>query len=179
MTRQDIHTLFAYDRWANRRTLQAASALSAEDFLRDLGGSFRSIRDTLVHIIGGEWLWLAYWKHPPDSAADLAYLRERRGVLFHPDAISDFAAVQAKWSEVEKEQIEFVDSLTDAMLEEKIPFRTTEAKLAHLMQHLANHSTYHRGQIALMLRQLHATPLATDFHEFLFESQHEAPSTHQ
>jgi len=36
-----------------------------------------------------------------------------------------------------------------------------------LMQHLANHSTYHRGQVALMMRQLHAEPLATDFHVFL------------
>jgi uncharacterized damage-inducible protein DinB len=42
------------------------------------------------------------------------------------------------------------------------------------MQHLANHSIYHRGQIALMMRQLHATPLATDFHEFLIEGQPEA-----
>jgi len=41
--------------------------------------------------------------------------------------------------------------------------------LAHLMQHLANHSTYHRGQVALMMRQLHAEPLATDFHVFLVE----------
>jgi uncharacterized damage-inducible protein DinB len=39
------------------------------------------------------------------------------------------------------------------------------------MQHLANHSTYHRGQIALMMRQLNAEPLATDFHVFLVEGR--------
>jgi uncharacterized damage-inducible protein DinB len=53
MTREDIQLLYEYDRWANNRVLQAASALSAEAFTRDLGGSFRSVRDTLVHIIGG------------------------------------------------------------------------------------------------------------------------------
>jgi uncharacterized damage-inducible protein DinB len=42
------------------------------------------------------------------------------------------------------------------------------------MQHMANHSTYHRGQIALMMRQLHSTPIATDFHEFLVARQQEA-----
>jgi hypothetical protein len=41
----------------------------------------------------------------------------------------------------------------------------------HLMQHLANHSTYHRGQIRLMMRQLDAEPLATDFHMFLIEGR--------
>jgi len=55
MTRNDIQTLFEYDRWANNRILQAVSALSPEQLTRDLGGSFRSVRDTLVHIIGGEW----------------------------------------------------------------------------------------------------------------------------
>src|SRR5207249_11887557 len=42
---------------------------------RDLGGSFRSLRDTLMHIIGGEWGWLAYWKASSHSAAFLADLR--------------------------------------------------------------------------------------------------------
>ncbi len=60
MTKDDIQLLHEYDRWANNRVLQAVSAMSAEQFTRDLGGSFRSVRDTLVHIIGGEWGWLAY-----------------------------------------------------------------------------------------------------------------------
>jgi len=58
----DIQLLYKYDRWANNRVLQAVSALSPEQFTHDLGGSFRSVRDTLVHIIGGEWGWLTYWK---------------------------------------------------------------------------------------------------------------------
>ena len=173
MTRQDIQILYAYDRWANKRTLQAARALSAEEFVRDLGGSFRSVRDVLVHIIGGEWIWVSYWKEPPITPASLAELIARRGVLFNPDALLDVAAVESKWAEVEKDQIEFVSSLTDESLEEMLPFRTTRVSLGHLMQHLANHSTYHRGQIAFMMRQLHATPLATDFHVFLVEGQHE------
>jgi uncharacterized damage-inducible protein DinB len=59
MTKDDIRLLYGYDRWANNRVLQAVSGLSPERFTRDLGGSFRSVRDTIVHIIGGEW-GLAY-----------------------------------------------------------------------------------------------------------------------
>ena len=62
MTIDDIRLLYQYDRWANNRVLQATSRLSAEEFTRDLGGSFRSVRDTLVHIIGGEWIWLSIGK---------------------------------------------------------------------------------------------------------------------
>jgi len=39
------------------------------------------------------------------------------------------------------------------------------------MQHLVNHSTYHRGQIALMMRQLGAKPVTTDFPLFLIEGR--------
>jgi len=82
--------------------------------------------------------------------------------------------VKAKWSEIERQQAEFVERLTDESLETMLPARGSELKLAHLMQHLANHSTYHRGQIALMLRQLGAEPLPTDFHVFLAEGRGQA-----
>ena len=174
MTIDDIRPLYQYDRWANNRVLQAASRLSTEEFTRDLGGSFRSVRDTPVHIIGGGWIWLRYWKEPPTSSALLTGLRSRRDLLFNPNSFPNVATVQLKWAEVENEQIEFVNDLTDELLERLLPFRATHVRLAHLMQHVANHSTYHRGQVALMMRQLGAEPVATDFHVFLVECSSEA-----
>ena len=179
MTIDDIRPLYQYDGWANNRVFQAASRLSVEEFTRDLGGSFRSVRDTLVHIIGGEWIWLKYWKEPPTSSALLTGLRTRRDLLFNPDSFPSAATVQLKWSEVENEQTEFVNSLTDELLERMLPFRATQVRLAHLMQHVANHSTYHRGQVALMMRQLGAEPVATDFHVFLVECSSEAAPAQQ
>jgi uncharacterized damage-inducible protein DinB len=163
MTKDDIRLLFEYDRWANNRVLQAAAALSAEQF--------RSVRDTLLHIIGGEWIWLSYWQASSHGPAFLTDLKNRRDALFNPDAFPNAAAVQSKWAEVEQEQIEFVNRVTNESLETLLPFRETQVSLAQLMQHLANHSTYHRGQIALMMRQLAAEPLATDFHVFLVEGR--------
>ena len=58
-----------------------------------------------------------------------------------------------------------------------LPFRKTQIRLAHLMQHLANHSTYHRGQIALMMRHLEAEPLAKDFNVFLVGSRETGAAT--
>jgi len=171
MTDDDIQLLYEYDRWANNQVLQAVSVFTAEQFTRDLGGSFRSVRDTLVHIIGGEWIWLAYWNEPSPHASFVKDLRKRRDALFNPDQFPNVAAVHSKWAQVEKEQAEFVSRVTNESLEKMLPFRTTRLSLAHLMQHLANHSTYHRGQVALMMRQLDAAPPATDFHVFLVEGR--------
>ncbi len=171
MTKDDIQLLYEYDRWANNRVLQAVSSLSAEQFTYVLGGGLGSVRDTLIHIVGGAWIWLEYWKKPPHSPALLADLRKRRDALFSPDAFPNVAAVRSKWGEVEKEQARFVNRVTNESLEKMLPFRGTQVRLAHLMQHLANHSTYHRGQVAMMMRQLDVEPLVTDFHVFLVEGR--------
>lgn len=114
--------LYEYDRWANRRVLQAVSALSPEQFTRDLGGSFRSVRDTLLHIIGGEWGWLTYWKLPSRTPASLADLWDRHDTLFNPEKFPDFPAVREKSAEIEKEQHAFVDAVTDEALANLLPF---------------------------------------------------------
>jgi uncharacterized damage-inducible protein DinB len=178
MNKDDIEVLFEYDRWANGSVLRAASTLSAEQFTRDLGGSFRSVRDTLVHIISGEWGWLTIWKESSLTSAFVTDLWTRIGATFDPNAYCDIAAVQVKWAEVEREQIEFVNRVTDESLRTMLPVRAIHISLAHLMQHMANHSTYHRGQVSLMMRQLGAEPAATDFARFLLVGRGAVAGTH-
>lgn len=172
MIKDDIQLLFEYDRWANHRVLQAASALRAEQFTRDLGGSFRSVRGhARAH---HRWrMGLAYLLERGGSGpAFLKDLWDRHDSLFHPDKFPSITEVKSKWAEVEKEHVEFLNDLTNESLKKMLPIRTTQISLANLMQHLANHSTYHRGQVAQMMRQLDAKPMATDFHLFLLEGQH-------
>src|SRR5215472_17645778 len=171
MTKDEIRLLYEYDRWANDRVVQYVSAITPQQFTRDLGGAFQSVRHTLVHIVAGEWIWLQYWKAESPSVPFINDLRKRRDQLFAAKLYPTIAAAEAKWREVEKGQIAFVESVTDEGLNRMLPFRTTHVSLAHLMQHVANHSSYHRGQIALMMRQLNAEPMATDFHVFLVEGR--------
>lgn len=77
--------------------------------------------------------------------------------------------MQSKWAEVEKEQLAFLSRLTDDLLQKLLPTRLGDVRLALQMQHMASHSTYHRGQVSLMMRQLHAQPVGTDFALFLAE----------
>jgi uncharacterized damage-inducible protein DinB len=174
MNKDDIQLLFEYDRWANKSVLQAASTLSGEQFTRDLGGSFKSVRDTLVHIVSGEWGWLTIWKERALTSEFVTKLWDRIEVTFDPKAYGDIAAVRTKWGEVEREQIDFVSGVTDESLMRMLPIRTTHLSLAHLMQHMANHSTYHRGQVSMMMRQLGGKPVATDFARFLLVGRSEA-----
>ncbi len=164
MNSAEIRTLYGYNRWANRRLLTAAQLLKWQDFTKDLGASHGSIRGTLVHILCGEWLWLRRWRG------------ESPKQTFAPEEFSDWTAVESRWNAVEQEQNKFLESLTNDFLIRRGSYENLEGvrwdyALAEMMQHLVNHSSYHRGQIAVLLRQLGQMPPATDFLVFLDDQQ--------
>ena len=141
MTRGDVRLLYEYDRWANHRILQLIGALTPEQFTRDLGGSFSSVRDVLLHIIASKWAWITYWRESSPSDQILTALFTRSETLFQADRFPTLAAVQATRAEVDREQVEFLNEVTDELLDRMLPVRNASVSLAHLMQHLANHST--------------------------------------
>ena len=156
MNRDDIQKLYDYNVWANARTLDACAVLNEEQFTRDLGNSFPSVRDTLSHIMAAEQVWVMRWKgHSPRA-------------LWAASEFPTLDALRARWMEVEHEILEFVQNVLAERLGEVITYTNTKGEewsypLGHMMQHVVNHSTYHRGQVTTMLRQLGAHATATDF----------------
>jgi uncharacterized damage-inducible protein DinB len=162
MNREDVSTLFAYDHWANRRLLDAADRVSAESLSKDLKASFGSLHGTLLHILQGEWHWLRFWQDGTHMPA------------FPPEDYPTVSALRASWVKLVQEQLAFVAGLTDEQLHANRAVREYEYTLGELIQHLLNHSTYHRGQVTLLLRQLGDKPPATDFRLFLTERRYGA-----
>jgi uncharacterized damage-inducible protein DinB len=62
MKGDEVIELYEYNRWATARMLDAAASLENESFTKDMGSSFALVRDTLVHIMSAEWVWLQRWK---------------------------------------------------------------------------------------------------------------------
>ena len=52
VTLQDLQNLLDYNYWARDRMLDALDQLTPEQFTREVGGSFKSIRDTAAHMLG-------------------------------------------------------------------------------------------------------------------------------
>ena len=58
LTLHDARYLLAFNRWASEQILAAVDDLPTDAFTRDLASSFPSVRDTLVHVLWSEWIWL-------------------------------------------------------------------------------------------------------------------------
>lgn len=166
MTVAEIRTLFTYNHWANRRLLTAARNLSDEELTRDLRSSYASVRGTFVHIIGGHWVWLRLWLGEP--AKEIA---ARCDAVWDPEKFPDVASLETAHTALEEDQVAFNETLTDDQLNARRGFesfqgRPLELSLGEMMQHVVNHSTYHRGQVVTLLRQLDQVPPGTDLSTF-------------
>jgi uncharacterized damage-inducible protein DinB len=147
----ESRTLLDYHYWARDRLLDAVEKLAPEQFTRGMGSSFASVRDTLAHIYGAEWIWYMRWmgESPPS--------------LPKADAFTDVPTVRSIWKHHEAKMRALLDSLDETGLLRVIEYRNTEGQTFasvfwHMLQHVVNHATYHRGQITTLLRQLGATP---------------------
>ncbi len=143
MTPQEMRVLYDYNAWANHRSLDAASSLTAEQFVQPMGSSFGSVRDTLGHIFGAEWIWLERFQgRSPTSLPDTTQF-------------NDVTSLRERWNRV--------------MEYKTLKFGVYRNPLWESMQHLVNHGTYHRGQVTTLLRQLGAQPILTDLMHFYRE----------
>jgi uncharacterized damage-inducible protein DinB len=76
-------------------------------------------------------------------------------------------AVRERWSVIEDHRASWFTSLREGALLETIRYTTLDKRshedpLWQLVQHVANHSTYHRGQVVTLLRILGAKAPSSD-----------------
>lgn len=151
MNLQDLRILLDYHYWARDRLLKAAEALTSEQWTRDLGSSFRSVRDTLAHLYSAEWAWCSRWQGTSPTAALPA------------DLFPDVPSLGKQWAELEGKVRTFVESLGEAGISRVFEYKLLGGQAGasvfwHMLQHMVNHGSYHRGQVTTMLRQLGAAP---------------------
>lgn len=145
---QVVRELLAYNRWATLRLLDLAGELNAEEFGRDLGASLSSVHGTLTHMLWAEWLWVRRWRGESPSVDH-----------FDPAEYPSVEALRGRWKAVHDEQATFAHDLAETQLAETVSYvnfagERWQYPLWMQLAHLLNHSSYHRGQVVTLLRQL-------------------------
>ncbi len=158
MRLQEVTQLVAFNRWADTRFFEALRQLSAEQYGRDLQSSHGGIHGTMAHIVGVEKGWLRRWQRQPETVASPL------------GQIYSLAELRAYWEDVCAETHQFLATLDDRKLQETLETTTLAGAFTapywQMIQHVVDHSSYHRGQIVTMLRQLGVTPPSTGLMRF-------------
>jgi len=140
-----------YNAWANARLYAMASRLPDEQYRRDVGAYFKSLHGTLNHIM----------------TADLIWMRRLTGSGDHPNKLSaivfdDLIALSAARRREDRRIVDFVETLSDAQLDETLAYPTlggapAKQRRREILAHLFNHQTHHRGQAHAVLTMLGVT----------------------
>ncbi len=148
MTTDTFRKLFQYDAWGNRATLDSLR-------LSTQAPTSRACAIT-AHLVGSGRLWL-------DRLEGRAPTTEVWPALSLEQCDSGFRELEAAWGR-------YLDGLKPADLDRKFAYVNTkgenwESTVRDVLMHVILHGTYHRGQIAMLVRQSGHAPAYTDFIE--------------
>ncbi|MBY0262117.1 MAG: DinB family protein [Phycisphaerales bacterium] len=124
--------------------------------LASLAAPLERAIEIFCHIQAARRLWLS-------RVSDLT--------TFPPDGVFPVWPVEvAKREALELDQLwaRFADTLTDEMLARPMQYTSTEGSafastLTDICTHVVNHSSYHRGQIAMLVAHAGIKPAVTDY----------------
>ncbi len=136
--------LYNYNYWSNKRVLGTIQKQDVSD---------AKILQLMGHVLAAQYLWLHRIKGLP--APDVKLWGE-----YSLDTLLKMA------EDVGKQWLDFVEGTDD--FDRELTYRnyTNDPytnNVENIMIHLVNHSSYHRAQVALLMRQKGLEPINTDF----------------
>jgi uncharacterized damage-inducible protein DinB len=144
-----------FHRWATLRMLDTASSLSPEQWSVTHGASFGSVGGTLKHMCEADHVWLVRvtWDRPC--------------LLKDVPAPADPVGLRESWIAILEAWKDWLDHASTDALCSPVSYTSSDGWSGshpkwQALLHVVNHGTYHRGQVAHLLRQLKITPPATD-----------------
>jgi uncharacterized damage-inducible protein DinB len=138
-----------YNAWANERLFSAAARLSLEQYRADRGAFFKSVHDTLNHLLVTDRVWMHRFTGEGEAPG-------RLDAILH----ETFDQLRGAREAEDRRIVDFVDGLDDVRIAATIKYRRVsspqefEQQLAPALAHWFNHQTHHRGQAHAVLTGL-------------------------
>ena len=139
--------LYAHLAWADTRVLQG---------LRDAHSVLKSIMDLYCHILGSEHVWLSRIKGEPARYAVWPTLTLDECETLSAENVKDYERVLGSAGLDFARMITYRNSAGDQFT----------SSLEDILTHVAMHGSYHRAQVAMLMRQSGETPTSTDYIAF-------------
>jgi uncharacterized damage-inducible protein DinB len=160
--KETLLCLAGYNLWANKRLIEIMLRLSNEQLEQVISSSFASLKKTVYHTWSAEYIWL--------QRLQLV----EQPVWIETNFSGSFADGCDNWQAVSLQLLEFVKAqYDDKALQHTMQYYSMKKQsfknsVFEVLLHVFNHSTYHRGQLVTMLRQVGVTTIpSTDLVEFL------------
>lgn len=156
--------LVSYKAWADSVLYNALAELPQEQLIVERPMLFGSILKLLNHVYAMDNVW----KHNLEGTPHKLNTR-------NPEIAPQFSDLKQYQSEINQWYLRYVDKVSFEQLNEEVSFtfiggEKGTLKQSNVIQHIVNHSTYHRGHIEGVLYQICVEPPTTDIPVFIRET---------
>jgi uncharacterized damage-inducible protein DinB len=152
-----LKQLAAYNVWATQRITDVILSLPEEKQKAEVASSFNSLHTTILHIWDAESIW---WQRMKLHERFVRPSDNPKGTT--RDVINGLLSQSKLWEG-------WVSNASELSLDHVFQYYNNKKEpvkmpIYQMVLHVFNHSTYHRGQLITMLRQLGVEKLpGTDF----------------
>lgn len=160
--------MYKYHVWANKVLLERIKELPNNVLYEEVSSSYPNIAQTFSHIYVVDVMWLQVLK-----GMDMQEALEASMVILEKVNSYSLDEFVKYFEELALQYEEWMTSQRD--LEQKINLNNPwsgarETAYSEILFHVANHGTYHRGNITTMLRQLGYASTMNDFCLYWYQS---------
>jgi len=159
ITPEYCQAMSRYNSWQNNSLKSHVDVMAEADLRADRGVFFRSITETLNHILWADLLWVARFYGGADSG-------------FEAKDHTAVTSTKEEWdrlrSVTDRRIIEWADQLKPVDLAQTVSWysaskdRDISKSLSMCVVHFFNHQTHHRGQVHAMLTGMGRKTMDTD-----------------
>ena len=157
----DVVALFAFDRWANARVLDACRKLTAEQYVAEPLPGWSSVRSTIYHIAWVTDFHLRTLAEDPD---------DRIPAEAEVPTVDDAGLLlERAYRRFEQLRPTLTPERLNTLLTLRAIGRTFTLPRWAMLRHIVHHSSYHRGQVASKLKRFGIEQPNTDFFFWMIE----------
>jgi uncharacterized damage-inducible protein DinB len=147
MTKSYFIELSDYHIWANDLVCNWLDEISEQQWKQVVVSSFNSIYETILHIASAEKLWIERLRKMSKFEILTKIFNGSKEDLIR------------LWKQIFHSLKDLIEEMPEDLFEQKLLYKNTQGveynlPYYQLLAHLINHTTYHRGQVVNMLRQV-------------------------
>lgn len=160
--------LYDYHVWANQTIFKRLKELPQDICVKEIQSVFPSISRALAHIFTVDHGWFEIL-----SGKSMKELMEFAPSLQEQTAAKTIGEIEAMFIQLSRRYKEFLGkrkNLEERFLLDNPYAGLRETSFAEIVLHVANHGTYHRGNISAMLHQLGHASVNTDYALFWYSN---------
>jgi uncharacterized damage-inducible protein DinB len=154
MSKNYFIELSEYHIWANNQMCDWLKHISDEQWNQMVVSSFKSIYETILHMVSAEKTWLERMNKKPNSQMLAVTFKGSKDELIET------------WKEISDGYQKFVTAMSEDQFPQTLNYKNSKGiefnqPIYQLLVHVFNHTTYHRGQVVTMLRQVGYTDVSS------------------